>query len=263
MTTEKQSENTAVPAESDNKAVFAPLGKYAIVAVIMVSIIVTTAIMLNKQLSDVDEHLAMIENEVAEMNIAAGTDTPAAETTADLAPAEPTSVANTESKEAVVTETAKTETAPIAEITEAPVAEMTETPAAEVLVAQETATAPVVAEQEETAVASQFEMTTSESPAKLRHEQLVKENQARIDAHKAEQKQHISEMFARIKALEAQQLDRYRAGQDAQITRLREQLAQQQQMIEALVIRNKDLFELRAANVQKNQSKREEALNRI
>ncbi len=41
MTTETKPTNNA----TDNKAVFGPLGKYAVIAVIMVSIIVTTAIM--------------------------------------------------------------------------------------------------------------------------------------------------------------------------------------------------------------------------
>ena len=70
MTTEKKSENTPTPEATDNKAVFAPLGKYAVIAVIMVSIIVTTAIMLDKQLNTVDQQLAAIEKEVADMHIA-------------------------------------------------------------------------------------------------------------------------------------------------------------------------------------------------
>ena len=70
-------------------------------------------------------------------------------------------------------------------------------------------------------------------------------------------------MFERIKALEAQQLDRYKANQDDQIGRLREQIAKQQAMIESLVLRNENLFELRSANIQRNQDNREQLLNRI
>ena len=72
MTTKKKSDQTKAttkaPAVNDNKAVFAPLGKYAVVAVFMVSIIVTTAIMLDKQLNTVDEKIAAIETEVTEMH---------------------------------------------------------------------------------------------------------------------------------------------------------------------------------------------------
>lgn len=265
MTTENKSESTPVEA-SDNKAIFGPLGKYAIVAVLMVSAIVTTAIMLNKQLSTVDEQLAAIEEEVAEMHTAsADTSTDEAKIAeaamAEVTTAESTTVADTEIKAEVAEEAVVTAAAPVA----API----EAPSAEVLVAQETAAAPVVTEtkhntaQAVPATTAQFELATAETAAQARQAKLAKEYQARIEAYKAEQKQHMTEMFARIKTLEAKQLDRYKANQDGQIARLREQIAQQQQMIDALALRNKDLFELRAAKVQRNQANREQALNRI
>ncbi|MFV2005209.1 MAG: hypothetical protein ACC650_08370, partial [Gammaproteobacteria bacterium] len=79
MTTETKTDKKSPETENDsstknttdNKSVFGPLGKYAIVAVIMVSIIVTTAIMLDKQLNTVDEQIAAIESEVAGLNTAA------------------------------------------------------------------------------------------------------------------------------------------------------------------------------------------------
>jgi len=55
-------EQTKTPAS--NRAVFGPLGKYAIVAVFIVSIIVTTAIMLEKQLGTTEERLAAIQTEL-------------------------------------------------------------------------------------------------------------------------------------------------------------------------------------------------------
>ena len=63
MSTVKNSKNST---STDNKALFGPLGKYAIVGVIMGSIIVTTAIMMDKQ-PDSKEHIAAIEQEVAVM----------------------------------------------------------------------------------------------------------------------------------------------------------------------------------------------------
>ena len=65
MTTETPSNNTS---PTDNKAIFGPLGKYAVIAVIMVSIIVTTAIMLDKQLNTVDAQIAQIEADIAKVN---------------------------------------------------------------------------------------------------------------------------------------------------------------------------------------------------
>lgn len=80
--TEKKVESTSATTEnktSDNKKTFGPLGKYAVVAVIMVSIIVTTAIMLNKQLGSVNEQLAVMESEAADVYATNSTDAVASE----------------------------------------------------------------------------------------------------------------------------------------------------------------------------------------
>ncbi len=252
MTTETKTET---PATSDNKAVFGPLGKYAAVAVIMVSIIVTTAIMLDRQLQSVDEQIAAIEEEVASIHAA------------EASIPEQAGTVETIATDVEMIEEAASETVAVVEaVVETPVAvtETVATPVAEAPVVQET-TAPVAtATEAATAPAAPFEMAAAENnTAQAHQEQLAKENQARIDAYKQEQKQHMSKMFARIKALESQQLDRYKANQDSQVVRLRKQISQQQQMIEALVLRNKELFELRAANMQRSQNNREQALNRI
>jgi len=256
MATEKKSENTPTPtpAASDNKAVFAPLGKYAIVAVIMVSIIVTTAIMLDKQLNTIDEQVAAVETEIAERH--------AAENKAEVI----TETVTTEAAEVTKTEVIGTKAEATVETVETTIAK-TGAPSADVLVAQDTTAAPVTEtnhnSRQATPSAAQFELATAETSAKARQAKLAKEHQARIDAYKVEQKKNMSEMFARIKALESQQLDRYKTNQNGQITRLREQIAQQNKKIEALVLRNKDLYELRSANVQRNQANREQVLNRI
>jgi DNA-binding protein YbaB len=234
MTTENNSQNTSTV--SDNKAVFGPLGKSAVIAVIMVSIIVTTAIMLDRQLNSVDEQIAAIKNEVAELN------TQDTNTTDTI-----TSTQQTDDK---------TPSVSIDEATVEP--QSAETPSADVLIAIETTPEKVdsginhSAQQSQTATAAQFELATPETST-----------QARIESYKQEHKQHMADMFARIKALESKQLNRYKASQDNQIVRLREQITQQQQMIETLVSRNKNLFELRSANVQRNQANREQILNRI
>jgi hypothetical protein len=256
MTTETKPDNAIENTENSNpeiedqaaknKAVFGPLGKYAVIAVIMVSIIVTTAIMMNKDLGSVEGKIASIEDEVSEM----------ASTNADAA------VSETENNAAIAT-------------ADAPAADVTGTSAEaapDVVSSAETATtAKTVAVAEtsaQTAISDAAANTQTENAAfraspEVRQEQLAAEFQARIEANKLEQKQHMTEMFTRIKEQEAQQLDQYKSYQDAQVERLREQIATQQQMIETLVSRNKELYELRAANVQQHQSKREEMINRI
>jgi len=260
---------------NDNKAVFGPLGKYAVVAVIMVSIIVTTAIMLDRELNTAEQQVATMESEVAEINATAKAD-------------------STDVKEVAVTEDVATEAPAETHIASAnPVAEepvaaksATKKPAVEKVVAikeeaikenNTVATTEKAAPAPEQAVTAKPEVakievakadTRVEKPVKASQSQMTRqerdqERQARIDAFKLEQKQHMSEMFARIKTLESQQLDQYKEHQDDQIKRLREQIAQQQQVIEALILRNKERLDLRAASIQRKQTHREEMLNRI
>lgn len=250
MTTDKKSDQTTTTI-NDNKAVFGPLGTYAVVAVIMVSIIVTTAIMLDKELNTVEAKIAAIESGVTDIH-SDDTKNIATQETVDA----PTVIIADAAESIVAEETAKIEIVPIAE----PVTEqIVETPSAEVLVAVEETP---VSSQKEKQVAN-LATTESEIPAQTDQTQSELENQARIEAYKLEQKQHMAEMFARIKLLESQQLDQYKTNQDEQITRLRNHLVSQQQMIDKLILRNKELFELRAANVQRVQHNREQALNRI
>lgn len=267
MTTEKKLESTETSTANDNKAVFAPLGKYAIIAVIMVSIIVTTAIMLDKQLNHANQEIAAIEMEVAEMHSAETVSTNEATTEVVEVVIDSTATETTSVKVAVVeTKTAEPELVEIKAIeTKIVKANITEPSTADILIELKTQ-APIakIDNIAEPAVsAAQFEMATTQSQAQDRQQQLALDNQARIETYKAEHKKNLSDMFARIKTLEAQQLDRYKSNQNDQITHLREQISNQQQMIEALVLRNKDLFELRSANMQRNQANREQVLNRI
>ena len=289
----EKTETTLTTAEnkvSDNKAIFGPLGKYAVIAVIMVSIIVTTAVVLDKELGTAEEKLAAVENKVAAVNAVEE------QTTAK--------VENSEA-DALITATVTPETSEAQDTTE--LAEV-ETGPVDVQVPDGNKTADVQADDTKVVAAIETNETTAtvketltdsnsnaeqvsnsvqtnpaQATAKIesastntktkdsiqsRQPQYVAGNQnkewlARIEAYKLEQKQHMSEMFARIKSLESKQLDKYKTHQEKQIERLREQIAQQQQMIETLILRNKNGFDLRAASMQRRQAKREQMLNRI
>jgi hypothetical protein len=271
MTTDTKPDNTAETAEDNNsvntansnKAVFGPLGKYAVIAVIMVSIIVTTAIVLNKELNSVEQEIAVIEDEVADLTVA-----DAEESTDESLTTNSTEVsANLTLDDKVASESvvstavnaSNTQTVTVASLSET--TPLNTAPSAEVLVATATTTETVVTDS--VAPVAATKTTTTVKSMQDRQAQLAMNNQARIDAHKLEQKQHMSEMFTRIKTLEAQQLEQYKTRQDTRVERLREQIAKQQNMIDSLISRNKELFELRAASVQKNQTNREQMLNRI
>lgn len=251
MTTTNKSASATTPTVNDNKAVFAPLGKYAVVAVIMVSIIVTTAIMLDNQLNTTEEQIAAIKTEAGK-TFTIGSNTTYTATSND-------------SVEIVADSSETTATQEIKEVTNIDVVsepvsqEILAAPSAEALVAIEAT--PVTSPQTEQA--TNLEIVKTAASMQTRQEQLAIDSQARIEAYKLEQKQHMAEMFARIKSLESQRLDQYKTNQDEQIARLRDQLSSQQQVIDNIILRNKELFEMRAANVQKNQTYREETLNRI
>lgn len=270
MTTETKTETISESTEvnsnentaASNKAVFGPLGKYAIVAVIMVSIIVTTAIMLNKQMKTPEEQIAVIENEVAEFSLA-DAEVSEAEIVAAITEVEPAAEVPQTVTLNTSTVVGDNETLEKTVISSIETTQAISSPSADVLIATETTAETTTTDSAVTESATATKNTTIEENVLDRHAQLVMKNQARIEAFKLEQKQHMSKMFARIKTYDAKQLEQYKSHQDTQVERLREQITKQQQMIDALVSRNKELYELRAANVQKNQTRREEMLNRI
>lgn len=250
MATTKKSEPATTPTVNDNKTVFAPLGKYAVVAVVMVSIIVTTAIMLDKQLNTVEEKIAAIKTEVTEMHTIDSTTTDTATSNAPVEIVASTSETSTtiETKEITKIETAPAPVAKQEQVTEALVT---------------TATPVTIQPTEQATNVDIVEAVATATPAQTRQTAFTIDNQTRIETYKLEQKQRMAEMFARIKSLESQQLDRYKTNQDGQIAHLRDEITSQQQIIENLVLRNKELFEMRAANALRNQTNREQVLNRI
>ena len=269
MTTEKQTKNTTT---SDNKVIFGPLGKYAVVAIIMVSIIVTTAIMLERELNTIDQQVAEIEAEIAESNkknlnageVTASTDI---ENIAISAEAAPQTNAAVEKPAADIPDASKAENIAIVKETQMDSKLAVETTDAieEVSAKPELATAAPTEETAASSPVSAIEKTHAVVQAKSADRNKAREEarRARIDEFKLEQKSRMTELLSRIKALESEQLDRYKASQQGQVTRLREQVARQQKMIEALILRNKDHYELRSANIQRNQTRREQILDRI
>jgi len=261
----KEDTPTTDTSAKDNKTVFGPLGKYAVVAVIMVSIIVTTAIMLDRELNTAEQQVATMESEVAKINATAKADSTdikeitATEDVASEAPSE-TQIASTNpvaAKSAAENEVAVKEEAIKEDSTVATTEESAPAPE------QAVTAKPEVAKVEVAKADLKVEKTVQASQSQMSKQERDQERQARIDAFKLEQKQHMSEMFVRIKTLESQQLDQYKERQDDQIKRLREQIAQQQQVIETLILRNKERLDLRAASIQRHQTHREEMLNRI
>ncbi len=127
---------------------------------------------------------------------------------------------------------------------------------------------PAISTQTTAKIESARTDTKAKNSFQERQSQSVADNQykqwpSRIEAYKLEQKQHMTERLTRIKSLESEQLDQYKVRQEKQIERLREQITQQQQMIETLILRNQERFDMRAASMQRHQARRAQMLNRI
>lgn len=52
----------------EGKGIFAPFDKYAAIAVLLVGVLVTTAIMVDKRMNSVESQIAELEGEVAKSN---------------------------------------------------------------------------------------------------------------------------------------------------------------------------------------------------
>lgn len=279
--------------------VFRPLGNYAMIAVALVAIIVTTAIMLDDKQASVEDQLAEIEREVQSMNaeLALADHNAEVNTSSEQNKLEVSS--NADTSEVVKSTASQNEQAVSPKITLAETATAesietgittqitsTEAPVAEVVTGVESATSsnltPSNLTNGTTAIAmhharkassfdkalqvrqdAQQRAETLKTEAKARTDKQIAESEERVVTVKAENKQRISDNFTRISDLESQRLDAYRTEQDEKIARLRAQVDAQQKAIEALISNHNAQYELRAASIEQKRSHRQEVLNRI
>ncbi len=228
MTTKTKSNETKSPA--GEQSTFAPLGKYAAIAVVMVGIIVTTAIMLDKQLDKAETDIASIESEIAELN---------------KAQANATTTTQTERQVRVAAEQATTVSTSTTDVD----IEVAEIDATEI---DTSVNNNLVNNQPSEVVASTVAAQTNAGS-----------HPTRIESYKVQQRSRMTEMFDRMKQLESKQLEQYKAQQAEQVARLRNRVSTQQEQIDTLIQRNENLFELRSASMQRSQAQREQMLNRI
>ncbi len=227
MTTKTKSNETK--SQTREQSTFAPLGKYAAIAVVMVGVIVTTAIMLDKQLNKAETDIASIESSIrSEM--------------AELDKVQAIRQEQVAAKQATTVSTS----------------------AAEVEIAEIDVTEINTAELDASVNNNQANNQPSEVVASTATTQTnASSHQARIESYKTQQRSRMTEMFDRIKQLESKQLEQYKAQQAEQVARLRNRVSTQQEQIDALIQRNENLFELRSASMQRSQAQREQMLNRI
>lgn len=290
MSTVKNSENTKA---ADNKTLFGPLGKYAIIGVIMGSVIVTTAIMMDKQ-PNAEEHIAAIEKEVAVMNAGSASVTNSINTelatevvnnTLSESNAAVSSVNPTEIEDSTIrqSETAVSDTMNRGSTMESAVAQVADT-----IVSNDEISSVNLNQVNEPASTSRQPKTMISAEtvvmnidhAPVPHQAIVNDSVQALQPtlavdtfdqeweqylanRKVEEKQHLSEFFNRIRSRESEALEQYKQDQDEYIDFLREQISRQEQTIEKLILRNQVHYDMREASMQHRQQRRESMLNRI
>ncbi len=300
MTNEPDNENTTLPP-SDNEHVFNPLAKYAIFAVITVSIIVTTAVMLDKQLNTASNNLAAIQAEIDTtqpqiLNLAKAKELKTSENAADpqATTVNTAAITSTTTKHPEKTVNAASATQVSGKkplntaSTPLPATPSIQTNNTEKLTvsSKKTTPAPTRASSIQTLkkadkVAAretnrEIAPATNEPRPRFyharqnniaqniaRHERFMTENLAYNKAMRTRQKRNMAEMFHRMNTIDAERLQQLELDQRRQIAALREQLGQQQHIINATINRDKQILQMRRMAVQRAQQQRQYILNQI
>ena len=218
---------------ASRKEVFAPLATYGVVAIGIVAIIITTTIMLNKELNTIERDVSRLESELAGNNAAdvaqqANPESAPAVTEPVVADAPATAVPDdTEAVKPVVT----------ADITnEASTVTASESPAA-------TEVSKPLATADATAAAGK--------PSSLADRQDIRNRL----------KQRISEQQALIQQQEARQLQQIQAAMDRQIAMLQQQIEHTRELIARIEQRNQQHYAMRAARLEQQRLQRERLMD--
>ena len=232
---------------SDARVILGPLVKYAAMGFVIVSIIITTAVMLDRQFNDIDREVAELEAQLAQANKEAAGEIDTG-TTAELL-AEPAPAVETVAvqQEPVISE-------PV-EVNEA------EKPAVSV-VDNNVDAAPQVAQP----AAQPVETETNAADATVA-EDLVTEDAVveaannSYDFFDKSMDEVIAERNTYLKERDRVYLEEFKANQEKQLQFMRERLVRQEKRIEQMEKRNQEIYDYRAANVEEMQQKRESFLD--
>ncbi len=298
MTEETTPQTTEDSAPSNQpatrKEVLAPLATYGVVAIGIVAIIITTAIMLNSELNTIEQDVAQLETDLAAKNAAemkkqqaqqtataeqtetdpivsetvvakaenaADADTSASQNTTDNSAATSNTQAVSEAATEIVAAASSSQPAtakadkPVTE-TKVAMAENADAATSNDAKAQQQVASPSGAADNNTTVAS----TDAEQTAEARRQAFMQEIRAMM-------KQRIAEQQAMMQQRDQEQLESYKAAMSKQIELLQQQIEHTQSMIADIEKRNQAIYQMRAASIEQRRERREAAmedmLNRI
>lgn len=239
---------------SDARVILGPLVKYAAMGLVLVGIIVTTAVMLDRQFNTIDQEVAALQAELEKAGNPgkqAAADTPdsaiddgLADTVADVQPQVPvvaqTPVAPQPAKIPAVT-AADSQAEPA--VTEAADSKQ---PKAAVI----TAVAPVV----RPAVESNRRPAEPDPDQAADTAVTLPADDVFVDRSVEE---FIADRNAYLQEQDRQYLERLRASRDRQLQLMRERMARYEQRIQEMEQRYQDIYDVRAADLEAIQERRE------
>lgn len=234
--------------QSDARIILGPLVKYAAMGLVLVSIIISTAVMLDRQFNDIDREVAELEAQLAQANKNMANE-PDTDTTVEL---------KAESVPAV--ETVAAQPQPV--ITEVVEVTEVEKPAASA-VEKTVDKAPAVTQLANKPVEKKTSTTETVVADVTVIDEVVVEDTAADkvmkspDAFDMSIDELIAERNTHWKEMDRVYLEEFKASQQKQLQFMRDRLARQEQRIEEMEKRNQEIYDIRAANVKEMQEMRE------
>ncbi len=245
-------DNEELNKQSDARIILGPLVKYAAVGLVLVGIIITTAVMLDRQFNDIDREVAELQAQLAQASMDAAVETNADNSAGSQAEAAP----------AVAVEALKQEPAisAVAETTDA------EKPAAKPVVVNNVAATPAVTQTAAEAVKKEVIVTESTVAEAAVAEDTVVEATVADETIKHSDffDKSFDEMIAErnnyLKERDRLYLEEFKASLERQLQFMRERFAHQEQRIQEMEKRNQEIYDYRAASIKERQQRRESFL---
>ena len=221
---------------SDARVILGPLVKYAAMGLVLVGIIITTAVMMDRQLNDIDREVAELEAQLAQAN----TERDSVQT------------ADADGQSSQEPQTAAIQAEPV----NSTVAAITVAEKPEQNVAKSAVVTPAVVQT----AAQATGIETSPVQATTTENTVAAETAADDDFIIQPMEEIIAERNAYLKERDLEYLEAFNASQDKKLELMRERLARQEQRIKEMESRYQEMYDIRAADMKEMQERRESFL---
>lgn len=218
---------------SDARVILGPLVKYAAMGLVLVGIIITTAVMMDRQLNDIDREVAELEAQLAQANTAT----------------DPVQTADADEQSKPEPQTAAAQAEPV----NSAVAAITVAEKPEQNIVKRTVVIPAV----EQAATQTTAIETYPVQAAAAEMTVAAESAADDDFFIQPMEEIIAERNAYLKERDLEYLEAFKAGQDKKLELMRERLARQEQRIKEMESRYQEIYDIRAADMKEMQERRE------